>query len=185
MSGELAFLWLSCKSEIRIRLHAREWQRVRVLAKIMYPAVVRSALSSAGIFESWDTPHMSDTSSAAAWAAGLAGYESRIIGFVLVRITASPGLEQLLEPLQRDVRDFEVTTASEERLLAMKGRGGKAASEAAMESRPMVQLRAQSRQWSRRQQFSSEYNCRGLSSGWHCSSICRALRKDGRTRKGP
>ena len=99
MSGELAFLWLSCKSEIRIRLHAREGQRVRVLAKIMYPAAVRSALPSAGIFESWDTPHMSDTSSAAAWAAGLAGYESRIIGFVLVRITGSPGLEQLFEPL--------------------------------------------------------------------------------------
>ena len=165
MSGQFAFLWLSCKSEIRVRLHARERQRIRVPAEVMYPATVRSALSSAGIFESWDTPRMSDTASVAEWAAGLAGYDNSIIGFVLVRTSGSPGLAQLLEPLQRDVRDFEVTTASEERLLAMKGRGGKAAPEAAMESRPMIQLRAQSRQWSRRQQFSSEYNCWGLSSG--------------------
>ena len=106
MSGELSFLWLSCKSEIRIRLHAREGQRVRVPAEILYPAAVRSALSRASIFQSWDTPRMSDTASAAEWAAGLAAYESRIIGFVLVRTTGSPGLQQLLEPLQRDVRDF-------------------------------------------------------------------------------
>ena len=169
MSGQFAFLWLSCKSEIRVRLHARERQRIRVPAEVMYPAAVRSALPSAGIFESWDTPRMSDTASVAEWAAGLAGYDNSIIGFVLVRTTGSPGLAQLLEPLQRDVRDFwmyldifsivfvdivecilfpspvmamthnartvyqsmffEITTASEARLLAMKGRGGKAASE--------------------------------------------------------
>ena len=169
MSGELAFLWLSCKSEIRLRLHGREGQRMRVPAEILYPAAVRSALSRASIFQSWDTPRMSDTASAAEWAAGLAAYESRIIGFVLVRTTGSPGLQQLLEPLQRDVRDywmyldvfsivsvdivecilfptpvfamtrnarsiyqsmfFEITTASEERLLKLTGRGGKTVSE--------------------------------------------------------